>query len=117
MDGTGSLHPLGEASGADRRAQAARPAAWLALPWRRGAAAGAARPAPGIRTVLAGAFGALGLLAALVASLTIGQVADRRLRADIGAEFAAAAERAADLLDRGLFERLRDLQVAASLDT
>lgn len=72
---------------------------------------------PGLRAVLAGAFGLLGLLAALAVSLAVGDLADSRLRADIGAEFAATAERAADLLDRGLFERLRDIQVAASLDT
>ena len=83
----------------------------------RHTAASPAAARPGLRGVLAGAFGALGLLAALVASLAVGTLADRRLRADIGAEFAATAERAADLLDRGLFERLRDMQVAASLDT
>ncbi|TCZ51427.1 HWE histidine kinase domain-containing protein [Roseicella aquatilis] len=90
---------------------AARPAR------RERAAAGPARHAPGLRAVLALSFGGLALLAALAASLTVGAVADRRLRADIGAEFAAAAERAADLLDRGLFERQRDLQVAAALRT
>lgn len=73
-------------------------------------------PHPSLRTVLAGAFGLLGLLAALAVSLVVGDLADQRLRADIGAEFAATAERAADLLDRGLLERLRDIQVAASLD-
>ncbi len=72
------------------------------------------RARPGLRAVLAGAFGGLGLLAALASSLAVGKAADRRIRADIGAEFSAAAERAADLLDRGLFERLRDVQVAAT---
>ncbi|WP_084698567.1 HWE histidine kinase domain-containing protein [Muricoccus aerilatus] len=71
---------------------------------------------PSLRTVLAASFGALGLIATLASSLAVGRIADRRIRADIGAEFAAAAERVADLLDRGLFERLRDVQVAASLD-
>jgi PAS domain S-box-containing protein len=69
-----------------------------------------------LRAVLAASFGTLGLVAALASSLAVGKIADRRIRADIGAEFAAAAERLADLLDRGLFERLRDVQVAASLD-
>jgi hypothetical protein len=104
MDGSTAAHHRQDATGAETRGQAA-------------GLDGVAQPRAGIRTVLAAAFGALGLLAALAASLTVGVVADRRLRADIGAEFAAAAERAADLLDRGLFERLRDLQVAASLDT
>lgn len=70
----------------------------------------------GLRTVLAGAFGLLGLVAALAVSLAVGDLAGSRLRADIGAEFAATAERAADLLDRGLFERLRDIQIAAAMD-
>lgn len=61
------------------------------------------------------AFGGLSLLAAITASFIVSQVAVRRIQADIGAEFAAAAERIADLLDRGLQERLRDIQVAASL--
>jgi two-component sensor histidine kinase len=69
-----------------------------------------------LRAVLAICFGGLGLIAALASSLAVAAVADRRIRADIGAEFTAAAERVADLLDRGLFERLRDVQVAASLE-
>ncbi|MFC0389340.1 HWE histidine kinase domain-containing protein [Muricoccus vinaceus] len=67
--------------------------------------------------VLSTAFGALALLAAVISSAAIGRVADGRIRADIGAEFTSAAENVAALLDRGLFERLRDVQVAASLDT
>ena len=72
---------------------------------------------PSLKVVLSTAFGALALLAAVISSAAIGRVADKRIRADIGAEFTSAAENVATLLDRGLFERLRDVQVAASLDT
>jgi len=72
---------------------------------------------PGLRVVLAAAFGLLGLLGTFASSLAVGELAGRRIRADIGAEFAGTAERVADLLDRGLFERLRDIQVAASLES
>ncbi|WP_140886884.1 PDC sensor domain-containing protein [Muricoccus nepalensis] len=71
---------------------------------------------PSLKVVLAAAFGALALLATVISSAAIGRVADKRIRADIGAEFISAAENVAALLDRGLFERLRDVQVAASLD-
>lgn len=77
----------------------------------------AARGKPGLRLVLAAAFGLLGLLGTFASSLAVGELAGRRIRAEIGAELATTAERVADLLDRGLFERLRDIQVAASLDT
>ncbi|MCQ4162170.1 PAS domain-containing protein [Roseomonas sp. GC11] len=87
---------------------AAQPPAGAALarraPWQ-----------PGLRGVLAAAFGALGVLVALVSSAAIGQLATQRLRADIGAELAAAAGRAADLLDRGLHDRLREVRLAATL--
>ncbi|MFC0386783.1 sensor histidine kinase [Muricoccus vinaceus] len=72
---------------------------------------------PSLKVVLSTAFGALALLTAVISSAAIGHVADKRIRADIGAEFTSAAEHVAALLDRGLFERLRDVQVAASLDT
>ncbi|MDQ1077879.1 HWE histidine kinase domain-containing protein [Pseudoroseomonas cervicalis] len=76
-----------------------------APPWR-----------PGLRSVLAAAFGGLGLLAALASSWAAGEMANRRLRADIGAELAAIAERTADLLDRGLHDRLREIRMAATLE-
>ncbi|MFC3125601.1 HWE histidine kinase domain-containing protein [Pseudoroseomonas globiformis] len=69
----------------------------------------------GLRGMLATAIGGLGLLAAGITAVALGAQADRRLRADIGAEFGSAAERLADLLDRGLFERLREIRIVASL--
>lgn len=69
----------------------------------------------GLRALLATAFGVLAFLAAALTALALGSQADRRLRGDISAEFTTAAERVADLLDRSLFERLRDIQILASL--
>ena len=68
-----------------------------------------------MRALLATAFGALALLAAALTALALGSQADRQLREDIGAEFATTADRLANLLDRGLFERLRDIQILASM--
>ena len=53
--------------------------------------------APSLKVVLSTAFGALALLAAVISSAAIGRVADKRIRADIGAEFTSAAENVAAL--------------------
>lgn len=68
-----------------------------------------------LRALLAVSFGALSLLVALVIALVVGHATDQRLRADIGAELAGTAEHLADMLDRGLFERQRDIQIAAAM--
>lgn len=90
---------------------------------RHGAEEHPASPAPagprsiGLRSLLAMAFGLIGLLAAGTTALVASQGVYAQLRQDAGAELAAAAERVADLLDRGLFERMRDLEIAAVSET
>ncbi|PHK93600.1 hypothetical protein CR162_17620 [Pseudoroseomonas rhizosphaerae] len=90
---------------------------------RRGAQGASTAPPPpggrqiGLRSLLALFFGLIGLFAAGTASLVASQGVYSQLRDDAGAELAAAAERVADLLDRGLFERMRDIAIAASSDT
>ena len=70
-----------------------------------------------MRALLGGAFLIVGFLAAAVAATAVGAGAVERLREEAGADLAAAAAQVAELLDRGMFERWRDLQVPASLDT
>jgi PAS domain S-box-containing protein len=67
--------------------------------------------------MLALACGLLCLVTGIASSLLVGRMADRQIRADIGAEFESAAQRISDLLDRGLAERMREIQIMASLDT
>lgn len=67
----------------------------------------------GLRSLLALSFGLIGLLAAGTTALVASHGLHAQLREDAGAELAAAAERVADLLDRGLFERMRDIEIVA----
>ena len=82
------------------------------------AAAGPAplRPAkrPGMRTVLACAMGALAFGAVSAAGLLASRAATERLRDGAAAELAQAARHIAETLDRGMFERWRDVQVSAA---
>ncbi len=69
----------------------------------------------GLRVLLALLMGGFGLLATGAAALMLGAQLEQRLQRDIGAEFTVAAERLADLLNRSLFERLREVQLLAFL--
>jgi two-component sensor histidine kinase len=57
------------------------------------------------------------LLATAAATLLASAETSTRLRSEIGADLVELAHHLADTLDRGMFERWRDMQVAASLDT
>ncbi|MDE1146746.1 MAG: ATP-binding protein [Azospirillaceae bacterium] len=70
-----------------------------------------------LRLRLALTFGVLVALATLAATLVIGDLAAARVRADIARQMADIAFQTRDKLDRGMFERWRDVQVAASLDS
>ena len=74
------------------------------------------RPAqrPGMRTVLAVAMGALAFGAVAAAGLLANRAATERLRQGAATELAQAARHIADTLDRGMFERWRDVQIAAA---
>ncbi|WP_049974456.1 hybrid sensor histidine kinase/response regulator [Azospirillum sp. B4] len=68
-----------------------------------------------LRLRLALTFGVLVALAMLAATLVIGDLAADRVRKDIARQMADVAFQTGDKLDRGMFERWRDVQVAASL--
>ena len=74
------------------------------------------RPArrPGMRTVLAIATGALAFGAVAAAGLLASRAATERLRLGAAAELTQATRHIAETLDRGMFERWRDVQVSAA---
>ncbi|MFC4172691.1 sensor histidine kinase [Microvirga sp. GCM10011540] len=70
-----------------------------------------------LRLVFATTIAAIGLLATAALVILATRETSERLRQDIGANLTELATHLADNLDRGMFERWRDIQVAASLDT
>ena len=74
------------------------------------------RRRPSLRLVLALSLGALGLAATLAMAALIAREATARLETEVGAQLGELAEHTARTLDLGMFERWRDVQVAASLD-
>ncbi|MGX7707400.1 sensor histidine kinase [Methylobacterium sp. Gmos1] len=74
-------------------------------------------PQPPLRVFLALGLGAAGLVATLVLALVASRVASERLEARIESELADVATSMAGRLDRGLFERWRDMVILAENDT
>ncbi|AWN48496.1 histidine kinase [Methylobacterium terrae] len=74
-------------------------------------------PQPPLRVFLALGLGAAGLVATLVLALVASRVASQRLEARIESELADVAGILAGRLDRGLFERWRDMVILAENDT
>ena len=70
-----------------------------------------------LRLVFATTIAAIGLLATAALVILASGETSERLRWDIGADLTELATHMADKLDRGMFERWRDIQVAASLET
>jgi two-component sensor histidine kinase len=70
-----------------------------------------------LRLVFAVTIAAIALLATAFVTVLASRETSDRLRRNIGADLAELATHMADKLDRGMFERWRDIQVAASLDT
>jgi two-component sensor histidine kinase len=94
---------------------AAPPAAAQADPAGR---AGLRRRAPPrLRVVLALGFGTLGFLATLALAALVSREATRRLEAEVGGQLAEIAGQMARSLDLGMFERWRDIQIAAASDS
>lgn len=74
-------------------------------------------PVPRLRVVLALGFGTLGLLATLVLAALVSRDATARLEAEVGGQLAEIAGQMARSLDLGMFERWRDIQIAAASDS
>jgi two-component sensor histidine kinase len=70
---------------------------------------------PSLRALLALAFAALALVTVAGTSLLAGREADSRSAATASRHLRAVAETLADTLDRGMFERWRDIAIAAAL--
>ncbi|XYD09269.1 hypothetical protein R1A27_01265 [Methylobacterium sp. NMS12] len=79
--------------------------------WRGG------RRAPRLRVVLALGFGTLGFLTTLALAALVSREATRRLEAEVGGQLAEIAGQMARGLDIGMFERWRDIQIAAASDS
>jgi diguanylate cyclase (GGDEF)-like protein len=69
-----------------------------------------------LRTHLALAFGTITLILTIVLSLMIGRTTTRQVQRDIGYSLAELAFQMSDKLDRGMFERYRDIQIVAALN-
>lgn len=78
------------------------------------AAVSFARRRPGMRSLLAIAVGGLAFAATLAAGSLASRAATEQLRQGAAAELTQAARHLADTLDRGMFERWRDVQIAAA---
>lgn len=74
-------------------------------------------PVPRLRVVLALGFGTLGLLATLALAALVSRDATARLEAEVGGQLAEIAGQMARSLDLGMFERWRDIQIAAASDS
>jgi diguanylate cyclase (GGDEF)-like protein/PAS domain S-box-containing protein len=74
-------------------------------------------PRVGLATVLAVSFGTLGLCLTGGLAFIVDRAATQQIHGDIEREVAGLASQMREQLDQGMFERWRDIQVAASLDT
>lgn len=74
-------------------------------------------PVMPLRLVLALAFGTLGVVSTLALAALVHRQATVRLEEEVGAQLDELAAHMVRSLDQGMFERWRDIQVAAALDT
>ena len=71
----------------------------------------------GLKTLLAACLGGVGLAFTVGTAALLEAQANQRIRSIIGEQLHGYAGQVADKLDRGMFERYRDLVVATSLET
>ncbi len=73
-------------------------------------------PRRSLKARLGLAIGGIALIFSILASLTVGYMTTRQMEANIGQSLAELAYQITDKLDRGMFERYRDIQILATLD-
>lgn len=74
-------------------------------------------PRRSLRSRIGLAIAGITFLLSLVTSLVVGHTVDEQLRVHIGEDLAELAYQMTDKLDRGMFERYRDLQILSTLET
>jgi signal transduction histidine kinase len=72
-------------------------------------------PSHSLRARIALSFGASTLLLSFILSVVVGQTSANALENDVGLFLSDLAYQMTDKLDRGMFERYRDIQIAAAL--
>ncbi|RUT04762.1 two-component sensor histidine kinase [Dulcicalothrix desertica PCC 7102] len=74
-------------------------------------------PRRNFRLRLGIAIGSVALILSILLSLLVGYTASKQLEASTGKFFTDLSYQMSDKLDRGMFERYRDIQIAATLET
>lgn len=69
-----------------------------------------------LRTRLGLAIGGIALVLSLLASLIVGHTVSEQLKVNVGDDLADVAYQMTDKLDRGMFERYRDIQIISTLN-
>jgi class 3 adenylate cyclase/HAMP domain-containing protein len=73
-------------------------------------------PRHSLRVRLGLLMGAIAFILSVLAGMSVSYTTSRTAEEDVGADLAQLAYQMADKLDRGMFERYRDIQIIASLD-
>nr|WP_155751652.1 ATP-binding protein [Scytonema sp. UIC 10036] len=74
-------------------------------------------PSHSLKTRLGLTIGSIALVLAISASLIVGHYASEQVKLDVGRALAELAYQMTDKLDRGMFERYKDIQIMSTLDT
>lgn len=70
-----------------------------------------------MRTRLGLAIGSIAFILSILASLIVGHFVSEQVKVGVGHSLAQLAYQMTDKLDRGMFERYRDIQIISTLDT
>lgn len=73
-------------------------------------------PLHSLRTRLGLAIGSVAFVLSILASLIVGHTTSEQVKVDVGQSLAQIAYQMTDKLDRGMFERYRDIQIISTLD-
>jgi len=73
-------------------------------------------PRRSLRTRLGLAIGSIAFVLSILASVIVGHTVSEQIKVNVGQELAELAYQMTDKLDRGMFERYRDLQIISTLN-